>query len=160
MYSKWSLKKKSILRHFAQNHKYLQLEKSTKYCKKRNTWHLWYLIKHFPCGFQNNHVLQLCYNVLMLWETFLHSPHGNDLGWAEHLSDGSIHLSHSNHRLLSLPSMHLSNLCCSATDVKGSAGITRNGCNLHEFEHENWKNWELWNYVIDTSLIIQLSWWL
>ena len=26
--------KKSILRHFAQNHKYLQLEKSTKYCKK------------------------------------------------------------------------------------------------------------------------------
>ena len=25
---------KSILRHFAQNHKYFQLEKSTKYCKK------------------------------------------------------------------------------------------------------------------------------
>ena len=34
------LEKKSILRHFAQNHKYLQLEKSTKYCKKRNSWHL------------------------------------------------------------------------------------------------------------------------
>ena len=34
VYTKWSLKKKSILRHFAQNHKYLQLEKSTKYCKK------------------------------------------------------------------------------------------------------------------------------
>ena len=28
------LEKKSILRHFAQNPKYLQLEKSTKYCKK------------------------------------------------------------------------------------------------------------------------------
>ena len=28
------LEKKGILRHFAQNHKYLQLEKSTKYCKK------------------------------------------------------------------------------------------------------------------------------
>ena len=28
------LEKKSILRHFAQNHKYVQLEKSTKYCIK------------------------------------------------------------------------------------------------------------------------------
>ena len=27
VYTKWSLEKKSILRHFAQNHKYLQLEK-------------------------------------------------------------------------------------------------------------------------------------
>ena len=31
------LEKKCILRHFAQNHKYLQLEKSTKYCKKKGT---------------------------------------------------------------------------------------------------------------------------
>ena len=39
VYTRWSLRK-NILRHFAQNHKYLQLEKSTKYCKKRNSWHL------------------------------------------------------------------------------------------------------------------------
>ena len=36
VYTKWSLKEKKKFwrRHFAQNHKYLQLDKSTKYCKK------------------------------------------------------------------------------------------------------------------------------